>query len=436
MATPPTTSPTPVPGSTSSPELQAAQQANNGNNGAAPPAGNSSTHQLNVSRFDRSAGVSRDKYKTLDQSPGVESTRILRYPAYLGNEGQFPHWVVFYPLVRENSALAKQAGLTEVFDQSEQNRMDPQNNKGAAAAAGGIAGAKLGAAMGASLAQELLQSGGRTVGGNGNTGTSTGIAGGLGQKVGSLLTSVGGGAAGAAAGGAAGVGLGALAAAAAGETKLLMGSRAIALHVSEKISTAYSANWEQVELGGMIGAVGAGRTSWENLASTAGDTAQWLLRKTAKIAGAIDGDRLSSVLEAGSKTVENPYKEQLFKSMNFRKFTFDYRFSPKDRSEADDIFGEEGIIQTFLMHMHPERSAGGMFLRYPSEFLIVYYYQGAENQFVRKISNCALQNVAIDYGSEGFTTFQNSGGIPTEATMRLEFIELETLTNERIAKGF
>ena len=42
--------------------------------------------------------------------------------------------------------------------------------------------------------------------------------------------------------------------------------------------------------------------------------------------------------------------------------------------------------------------------------------------------------MAIDYGAEGYTTF--SDGMPTEATIRLEFTELETLTADRIEKGF
>ena len=125
--------------------------------------------------------------------------------------------------------------------------------------------------------------------------------------------------------------------------------------------------------------------------------------------------------------------------MGFRKFLFDYRFSPRNRDEAVQIFGEpnspkEGIIPTFLRHMHPTKSKSGLFLSYPSEFLIIYYHNGEENKFVRKISNCALTNMAIDYGAEGYTTF--SDGMPTEATIRLEFTELETLTADRIEKGF
>ena len=42
----------------------------------------------------------------------------------------------------------------------------------------------------------------------------------------------------------------------------------------------------------------------------------------------------------------------------------------------------------------------------------------------------------IDYGGDGFTTFQNTNGMPTEATIRLEFTELETLTNKRSKLGY
>jgi hypothetical protein len=84
--------------------------------------------------------------------------------------------------------------------------------------------------------------------------------------------------------------------------------------------------------------------------------------------------------------------------------------------------------------MHPEQSAQGLFMTYPSEFLIIFYHAGAENEHIRKISNCALTDMSIDYGAEGFTTFSN--GCPTEVTIRLQFTELETLTSDRIEKGF
>jgi hypothetical protein len=158
------------------------------------------------------------------------------------------------------------------------------------------------------------------------------------------------------------------------------------------------------------------------------------LRKLGKVASIAGFDNISNVVAATSKKVENPYKEQLFRSMGFRKFAFDYRFSPKNNDEAEEIFGKDGIIQTFSKHMHPTRSQNGLFLTYPSEFLIIYYHNGKENNYIKKISNCALTDMTLEYGAEGFTTFAN--GCPSEVAIRLLFTELETLTTDRIEQGF
>jgi hypothetical protein len=84
--------------------------------------------------------------------------------------------------------------------------------------------------------------------------------------------------------------------------------------------------------------------------------------------------------------------------------------------------------------MHPELSAGGLFYVYPSEFEIVYYYQGKENRFINKISTCVMTDMDVKYGGEYFSSFKN--GAPAEISMTLSFRELELLTKERIVKGY
>jgi hypothetical protein len=351
----------------------------------------------------------------------VPNQRSFKYPLDVGVNPEFPHYVVFYPLVREDSPYGKRLGSSGViFDQSDQNRVDPQNNLTAAGAAGALAGAAIG------IGKALSSAGGR--GSSGADGAEqmsavTSVA----TKIGSIFS-------GGAIGGAAGGLFGLAAAGLAGEQRLVFGDNEIILHVSEKVSAAYTANWDQGDLGGIVGALASGQMNF-----SAGELSDYAMRKASKIAGLTGFDALTNVIESTSKKVENPYKEQLFRSMGFRKFLFDYRFSPRNRDEAIEIFGEpnssvEGIIPTFLRHMHPTKSKSGLFLSYPSEFLIIYYHNGEENKFVRKISNCALTNMAIDYGAEGYTTFAD--GMPTEATIRLEFTELETLTADRIEKGF
>lgn len=351
----------------------------------------------------------------------VPNSRSYKYPLDVGVNPEFPHYVVFYPLVRESSPYGKRMGSSGIiFDQSDQNRADPQNNLTATAAAGALAGAAIG------IGKALSNAGGR--GSSGADGAEQMSA------VTSVATQLGSAFKGGALGGGAGALFGLAQAGLAGEQRLVFGDNEIILHVSEKVSAAYTANWDQGDLGGIVGALAAGQMNF-----SAGELSDYAMRKASKLAGLTGFQGLQNVVEATSKKVENPYKEQLFRSMGFRKFLFDYRFSPRNRDEAVQIFGEpnspkEGIIPTFLRHMHPTKSKSGLFLSYPSEFLIIYYHNGEENKFVRKISNCALTNMAIDYGAEGYTTF--SDGMPTEATIRLEFTELETLTADRIEKGF
>lgn len=386
------------------------------------------------SRFNRDQLVSQ----TANPLETELTNNSKRYPIDIGSSDEYPHWVVFYPLVREGTKLGKdliKSGRGVIFDQSDQNRADPQNNVSAALVAGAAAGFTAGAASG--LGELLKKNGGRTVnpgsekiGGPVSMGTAK-----IGKVFGDIIkgTAVGGAA-------------GAASAALAGEQRLVFGEDEVVLHVPDRVTTGYSANWETADLGGLVGAVASGKMSASSLftkdgsfdagamMSSGGELGDYALRKLGKVANLAGFDNISNVVQATSKKVENPYKEQLFRSMGFRKFGFDYRFSPRSEEEANEIFGDNGIIKIFSKHMHPTRSQNGLFLTYPSEFLIIYYHNGEENPFVKKISNCALTDMTLEYGAEGFTTFAN--GCPSELVMRLQFTELETLTTDRIEQGF
>jgi hypothetical protein len=84
--------------------------------------------------------------------------------------------------------------------------------------------------------------------------------------------------------------------------------------------------------------------------------------------------------------------------------------------------------------MHPEIDPSRLFLIYPSEFNIEYRYKGKRNEYIHKISTCALTNVRVTYGSSDFTTFSGMNGAPSEINLDLTFSELETLSNDRIGQ--
>ena len=213
----------------------------------------------------------------------------------------------------------------------------------------------------------------------------------------------------------------------------------ISLFVPQSVVAGYSANWDETDLGPLAGLLGTGQASMENILS--GEAAELvgrgLVSGAANIPAAVGiGDvNLGGMFEATSKKVANPYKEQLFKSMGFRQFSFQYNFSPKNESEAQEV---QHIIKLFKENMHPSVDDTGLFLIYPSEFSIEFQIADNDGNFSKNhnlptISSCALKNVKVTYGPDGmFNAFKNSGGMPTETTMELQFVELETLTRERL----
>lgn len=379
-------------------------------------------------RFSRDTN-SRTKLDNPFSNSAYGRADNLKYPENLnGPDTEFTHWIAFYPLIRENTSYDRALGNRGViFDQGGQNRVNADN----ATAAGGVQGAVLGAQTAGTASLSGLQSAMRSAGGFASWARNPASAardlavGGLQTVAGGIIGGVGG---------AALNGVGA--------RHVKMGAQAIVLGIQDKLSYGYQANYDVADMGALVGSVAAGNMQAGDLMSGVDDVASLAARKVAKLAGAIGGNQVSNLKEATSKMVENPYKEQLFKNMGFRKFGFEYKFSPRSLAEGRTVFGRGntngggGIIGTFLKHMHPEPSASGVFQIYPSEFLIVIYTKGSENTYVRKISNCALTNMTIDYGTEGFTTFQGTTGMPTEATIRLEFTELETLNNNRIQAGY
>lgn len=342
-------------------------------------------------------------------APGASNNiTVHRYPNELGTDPQYPHYLMFYINAREGSTIAgARSGRTDIHgDQTDQMRIDPANN-------GGNVGAAAGALATGLVTARVVSRGASQMLGGGSLVWQRGVA-----AVGGALV---GGAAGAAGGALVG---GALA---RGVAKPLVKIKdVIALHVSNPPSVAYKANWSEMDLGGLVGS-GILPSSMTDKLWGAGDiAARGAAGMLSRAAGA--GPDLRGVAESISRRVENPYKEQLFKSMGMRTFSFDYTFLPKSAIEARSILT---ILRIFKKNMHPELDPGKMFLIYPSEFNIVYYYRDQENPYVHKISNCVLTDMTMRFGDgRDFTSF--SGGFPTQIDMHLVFLELEMLTGTRV----
>ena len=208
-------------------------------------------------------------------------------------------------------------------------------------------------------------------------------------------------------------------------------SDAIALYVDGPPTVKYSMNYANKELGTLLGVLSGSVFDGQGAFSGAGETGAALGATLAKLPGAFGAADVASAMSASSGTALNPFKETVFESVDFRTFAFKYKFFPKNKKEADDVYN---IINTFKFHMHPEMSSGKLFFIYPSEFNISYYFGSEENGYFHKFATCVLESMDVSYGGEQFSSFRD--GSPTEINMSLTFRELEILTKNMIEEGY
>lgn len=217
---------------------------------------------------------------------------------------------------------------------------------------------------------------------------------------------------------------------------------AIALHVPTDLSISYSANWSPTDMAGMAAAATAGDSignaieqltksgitqSAGELSNAGGAGISYLVSRGLQTQGI--GEFVGKV----SGTAANPKKEQLFRNVDFRTFSFNYQFFPRSKEEAQKV---QAIIKTFKLHMHPEFKDASHFLyTYPSEFDIYYYQNGQENMNIHRHTSCVLTDMNISYTPQGIlSTFED--GMPTQINVQLQFKELALLTKEAIADGY
>ena len=199
----------------------------------------------------------------------------------------------------------------------------------------------------------------------------------------------------------------------------------IVLYLPFGVNETYQANWT----GGEMGMVGAAiQTAGGGLDAVKQQLSMSNLKgAAAEIGGDIAGQVLGNdnikkkLLKMQGKSV-NPHWELFFEGVQPRTFTFDFKMSPRNQTEAETI---KNIIRLFQMYSAPASSVDGSarYWGYPSLFQIQYW----NSEKLHRIKPCALQNITVNYtGSGDNHTFYD--GHPIQTDMTLTFMESELLT--------
>ena len=228
----------------------------------------------------------------------------------------------------------------------------------------------------------------------------------------------------------------------------------IVLYMPPSVLANYAAGWKENELGGGIMEAGQRVQDFMNRADAvgyvdaakgavpgvAGQLARTMEKALAGVAStALGGDAMGAYDKISNRAMNN-FLEATFTGVGFRKFSWTWKFAPKNIKEVRTV---EQIIRTFKFHMLPELPDDQNFGRYyvvPSEFDIFYMFRGDENTWMNKIQTCVLQNMEVNYGPNNYQTFRpiegRNGAPPTEIDMKLDFMETKVITKQEVLDGF
>ena len=261
--------------------------------------------------------------------------------------------------------------------------------------------------------------------------------------VGAALGAVTGGLAGAIKGGSVGaaptVGVGIAASQAASATRSQRRLKtAIALHTPNQLQIRYGMQWSEEDTGSLAMGSQAIGIAGDIIKALSNGNKNSDLQSAGPAAAAIATNAAltkapgAAGVSAATGLAANPKKEQLFKGVDYRTFTFEYQFFPRDSGEAQNVLR---IIKEFKYHMHPEfKDANNFVYLYPSEFDIFYYANGRENLNLHRHTSCVLTDLNINYTPNGsFTSFDD--GMPTQINVSMGFKELSLLTKDKIKDG-
>ena len=170
-----------------------------------------------------------------------------------------------------------------------------------------------------------------------------------------------------------------------------------------------------------------------NLLSGTGQAVQELLAQPglrdaiiAHFAGQAVG---ANVLGRTGGAVLNPNLELLFTGPQLRTFNFNFKFRPRFKEENEEI---RKIIKAFKRNMHPQRSAGEMFLLTPNIFKIKYYHDDVPHPYLNEIKPCALVNFKVNYTPDNnYMTYGDGGMTGYDVTM--SFSELVPIYADEIS---
>ena len=148
-----------------------------------------------------------------------------------------------------------------------------------------------------------------------------------------------------------------------------------------------------------------------------------------RLVGAFGGNvSPNQLLARGNGEIINPNMELLFGGPTLRNFRFQFKMTPRNEKEAEQI---KLIIRAFKRNMAPMAEggllgSGNFFLKTPNVFKLRYRTGNKNHPFLNRFKQCFLSDMSVSYTGEGiYSTYED--GTPVSMILDLSFKETQPI---------
>ena len=208
--------------------------------------------------------------------------------------------------------------------------------------------------------------------------------------------------------------------------------------IPSNLNENFSVSYNDAKLGSVTGAAVQTATNIiegkqaifsKETGATVGDAAVVAGRALAIKGGqavGLSGETLAANIDKATGVVPNPHLAAIFQDIGLRTHSFTFRFSPKNKQEADLL---KKIVKTIKRRMLPgtgrsgESSTGPLF-SFPDVVDISF---GPEKDAPYFIQRSVLESMTVNYAPNGTPAFFKDGS-PTDIEIGLNFKEIRVVT--------
>ena len=209
----------------------------------------------------------------------------------------------------------------------------------------------------------------------------------------------------------------------------------IAIYMPQTLKFNMAADYGAAEIGGALGAItkvkdlfNSGQFFGADMGAIAQQAGKLLTGLSSFATGGL-GAGVNAAIQRRTGIAPAAMTEMIFNGIDYRNFSFTFKFTPRTRKESDVVNNMLHAIKDAMLPVKYGTGSSIAAYKVPHEFVIRFMKGTKINPYIDQIGLCACVGVDIDYGSDKFST--HPAGDPVSIDATIQFRELELMERTR-----